>query len=659
MLCPKHISFYFDRALLYVVFCVLPFQVEALYISPFKLSNSTAFTTSFFLHLTDLHIVVSFVLTLWNLDSHYKEESLWIYNCHRKAEPSRSGDQFPLLTLPERRISGRFGSPTSGCDSPVILILETFRFIKNVLWGTGGNLDFVVWTGDSARHDNDPRIKRTHSEIIKYNKLAVKYLTATFSTKRKNSKVAIPIIPSVGNNDLFFHNKIAYNGSAIDNLVSLSEAWDGLIPYEQKAQFERSGWFFVNVGMSLKVVSLNTMYFYKSNSAVSDCNSPESAGSIQLVWLSSILKSSRKKSSFVYIIGHVPPTIFNYYPAYIVCYQEFAKISNTYTDVIRGQMYGHMNLDHFIFPTRRTKADEKVIKKLYSDRKIEPELKQKVELSEDKTVVTFNELDYLENELFSEESEDSEILSTIQEIESESDGVVSVMGTSFLKLYWKYLMYHYQSTLERYVGTSEIPVPVFVAPSVIPTYNPGIRVWSYDPVTASLKGYTQYFANLSHWNELSSKQLQRTLWRRINPSIHAHSLATLDDAIIKPIDFNEVGGENQGCDPIPTSNETHSDTPCQSQYLFEKEYVPNIDYLFPKKWKNSADVIEARTKKVWTWQEVWLQFGNRLARLGKVKSKEQGVSSTTWVKLRRLVALNMVVRAKITRFWDELGGDVL
>src|SRR5271155_5418489 len=103
--------------------------------------------------------------------------------------------------------AGTYGAETSDCDSPFALINETFKWIEKSLRET---VDFVVWTGDSARHDSDEEIPRSTEQVLSLNR----YIAGKFAEVFGNGKdeedpthdMLIPVIPTFGNNDILPHN---------------------------------------------------------------------------------------------------------------------------------------------------------------------------------------------------------------------------------------------------------------------------------------------------------------------------------------------------------------------------------------------------------------------------------------------------------------------
>lgn len=169
--------------------------------------------------------------------------------------------------------AGYFGAEGSDCDSPLTLVNETFRWIERNL---KDKIDFVVWTGDSVRHDNDEQNPRTEEEVAQLNKLLVDKFVSVFSKQDgandpNPTSLKIPIVPAIGNNDVMPHNILKKGPNRWTKMFL--KVWDKLIPEEQRHTFAEGGWFYTEViPGKLAVVSLNTMYFFDSNKAVDGCD---------------------------------------------------------------------------------------------------------------------------------------------------------------------------------------------------------------------------------------------------------------------------------------------------------------------------------------------------------------------------------------------------
>jgi endopolyphosphatase len=157
------------------------------------------------MHLTDIH-----------LDLHYLPKSLSSASCHRQrpvAQPKPPDQGDVPAPKPTDRVGGVYGAPLTGCDSPASLLEFTLSYIRENILDLASNpiddgstltsketepapLSFVVWTGDSARHDSDKLIKKTWDE----NFSLIHYVTAELNELFVDHLV--PVIPSIGNNGM-------------------------------------------------------------------------------------------------------------------------------------------------------------------------------------------------------------------------------------------------------------------------------------------------------------------------------------------------------------------------------------------------------------------------------------------------------------------------
>jgi endopolyphosphatase len=278
-----------------------------------------------FLHITDVHP-----------DPYYKVHSSTDEDaaCHRGHGPA-----------------GVYGAETSGCDSPVSLLNQTFAWIKEHL---RDEVDFVIWTGDSARHDNDERLPRSEKQVIGENELLVSKFVEAFG-KPETSKdddptndFIVPIVPTLGNNDVLPHNIFTKGPNRWTK--RFLDVWRQFIPEEQRHQFVRGGWFYTEVIPGhLAVFSLNTLYFFDSNSAVDGCAAKHEPGFEQFEWLRIQLDILRSRGMKALLTGHVPPArVENKMSWDETCWQKYTLWIQQYRDVIVGSFYGHMNIDHFM-----------------------------------------------------------------------------------------------------------------------------------------------------------------------------------------------------------------------------------------------------------------------------------------------------------------------
>ncbi|KAL6718159.1 Endopolyphosphatase [Lecanora helva] len=257
--------------------------------------------------------------------------------------------------------AGRLGAETTDCDSPITLINETFRWINDNLKDT---IDFVIWTGDSARHDSDEQIPRTEHQVVELNELLVQKFTEVFGKEDNindtdpTNDFAIPIIPTFGNNDIMPHNIFTPGPNFWTR--KYTSIWRKFIPEEQRHSFTRGGWFWVEViPKQLAVFSLNTLYFFDSNTAVDGCAMKSEPGYEQMEWLRIQLQFLRQRGMKAILTGHVPPARTEGKQSWDeTCWQKYTLWMKQYRDIVVGSVYGHMNIDHFILQDFKQISDE-------------------------------------------------------------------------------------------------------------------------------------------------------------------------------------------------------------------------------------------------------------------------------------------------------------
>ncbi|KAI9692650.1 MAG: Endopolyphosphatase [Bogoriella megaspora] len=282
--------------------------------------------TGKFLHITDLHP-----------DPFYK-----LYSSTASSDACHHGDG----------PAGYYGAETSDCDSPITLINATFTWIQHHL---ASSIDFVIWTGDSARHDNDVSIPRNESQVVSQNKFLVEKFREVWGKHNGDEEdedptndFKIPIVPTVGNNDILPHN--IFEGGPNHWTKLYASIWRSFVPEEQRHAFEQGGWYYVEVVPDrLAVFSLNTMYFYEKNAAVDGCALDSEPGYEAFEWLRVRLELLRQRGIKAILSGHVPPARTESKRHWDeTCWQKYALWLRQYRDVIIAGVWGHMNVEHFM-----------------------------------------------------------------------------------------------------------------------------------------------------------------------------------------------------------------------------------------------------------------------------------------------------------------------
>ncbi|KAJ3128133.1 Endopolyphosphatase [Physocladia obscura] len=241
------------------------------------------------------------------------------------------------------------------------LLTDTFNGLAN-----NSKVDFVLWTGDSSRHDRDSHIKKQRIETYEQNVISVSLFMSAFDVK------ITPVIPSIGNWDVFPNANLAATPND-PQLTSLWSVWEPLflgsidVEFEEaKNSFLAGGYFSRNVLDGLvTVISINSLLFFSENPLVTDCRAFEllskgerhlhlnHAPNAHLVWIENQLLSARASNRKVIIQGHVGPEgngVQQYNPE---CFEWFVYFLGEYSDVILSTYFGHINRDLIHLITRR------------------------------------------------------------------------------------------------------------------------------------------------------------------------------------------------------------------------------------------------------------------------------------------------------------------
>ncbi|RSL50295.1 hypothetical protein CEP53_008852 [Fusarium sp. AF-6] len=389
-----------------------------------------------FLHITDFHP-----------DEFYKPHSSTAEGvaCHRKEGSA-----------------GTYGAETTDCDSPLALVDATLDWIRAHV---KDDIDFVVWTGDTARHDSDEKLPRNSGHVLGTNRQVAQKIIDTFSD---NGQLDIPVIPTFGNNDFLPHN-IFYPGPN-KWLKAYSEIWHRFIPEEQRHSFAFGGWFEVEViPNKLSVISLNTMYFFDRNAGVDGCADVSEPGFKHMEWLSVQLQRLRERGMKAILIGHVPPArTENKQNWDETCWQKYTLWLKQFRDVVTGSVYGHMNIDHFLFQDTKdidlSLYDQAVAREPIQDEfSVESKSDYLVELRDAWTELPNVAIKALEADAEDDESDAQD--DEVDDLGKKKKGKKGKKKKGLKQIGGKYG--------ERYQVS-------LVSPSVVPNYFPTIRVIEYN-----------------------------------------------------------------------------------------------------------------------------------------------------------------------------------
>ena len=236
------------------------------------------------------------------------------------------------------------------CDSPLALVKGILSEISSGMTkdnsqvnfnnGSYPTPDFILWTGDNARHNNDPLLYRTEQELWSE--------VSTVSTLMAKNFPKISIVPAIGNNDIFPHDTLGpkepkYQSWVLGNLTNF---WKGFLSPDEISTFSTGGYYVRSFNSQLDIVSLNTIYWTKNDiNGTSNCSVTSSVGLLQLQWLEKVLISAQSQGKGVLISGHIPPDPSFYFGD---CYEQYVTISGTYKAVIVAHIYAHTHADQFM-----------------------------------------------------------------------------------------------------------------------------------------------------------------------------------------------------------------------------------------------------------------------------------------------------------------------
>ncbi|KAF9109858.1 Endopolyphosphatase, partial [Mortierella sp. AM989] len=378
--------------------------------------------------------------------------------------------------IDEAGMAGYYGMPNTICDSPLTFAEAALDWIgKNLV----GSIDFIVWTGDNARHDLDNTHPRTQDQINRMNKeMAMRFLK-TFPPGPNGKR--IPIVPTIGNNDVYPHNIMFPGPGPI--LQHYSEIWSEFIPEDQLETFRHGGYYVSEViPGKVSVFGLNSLYFYFHNVVVDGCKKKYEPGTEEMDWLEKELKLLRKRKMVAYLTGHIPPEKNSFTKS---CYARYTQIALDYRDVIVGHLYGHANIDHFFFLSENKRG--------------------KARIPEDEE----------------EEEEGDQALSLIDNPFRLSD------LDAYLEALWKQY-----DDIPKDAKHGNYAV-VQVSPSIVPAYYPAMRVFNYELANNIVSNPNDSLDNVS--NSLDAEEdleeLYQNFERLEGQKLNECSTALISDAI--------------------------------------------------------------------------------------------------------------------------------
>ncbi|GJN94375.1 hypothetical protein Rhopal_007454-T1 [Rhodotorula paludigena] len=242
--------------------------------------------------------------------------------CCRNYGPGSLGDsvKFP---------AGPFGHKK--CDAPPALVESMFRAVDEFV----PNNTFTIFTGD----------------VVESAVWAVNEPNVTADLHAWHSDMRPVSYPVIGNHDVSpvnaFPRSTSSTGFASDWVFELTardwKKWIGRAAAEQVRTM--SGCYArVHPGTNLKIISLNTNYWYKQNFWLYDSDQPVWDPNGILTWMANELDAAEEAGQRAWIIGHMP---FGKVDAMRDQSNYAGQIFQRYHNTIAAHFYGHSHVDEF------------------------------------------------------------------------------------------------------------------------------------------------------------------------------------------------------------------------------------------------------------------------------------------------------------------------
>ncbi|GBE81548.1 predicted protein [Sparassis crispa] len=221
------------------------------------------------------------------------------------------------------------------CDSPVLLTDSMLAAVK----AFAPEARFSIFTGDVVDH-----------AVWEVNEDGVSKDMQAFS-EQWAEKLEGPLFPALGNHESAPTNSFPRNTTdhPINSqwVFAIQEgSWSQWIGRKATAQIRHNSGSYSTMapGLNLKIISLNTVYWYKQNFWLYDSNEHQPDPNGIIAYLVQELQEAEDAGQRAWIIAHMPPgrgdvmRDQSYY---------FDQVMQRYKNTIAGQYYGHTHKDEF------------------------------------------------------------------------------------------------------------------------------------------------------------------------------------------------------------------------------------------------------------------------------------------------------------------------
>ncbi|KZV61937.1 sphingomyelin phosphodiesterase [Peniophora sp. CONT] len=238
-------------------------------------------------------------------------------------------DSAPTPAVP----AGPFGAST--CDPPESLAYSMLSAVKEF----GRDARFAIFTGDVEEHDTWlVEQSNVTSDLEGFN-------------AQIKSALTMPMYPSIGNHDTVPVNSFPRNNT--NTTISSqwvfdtqSVGWEPWIGSAAAAEVDSNSGSYAVVpkGTNLRIISVNTQFWYKQNFWLYDNDSQVADPNGILAFMVEQLQAAEDMGQRAWIIGHIPSgkaDILNDQSNY------YDQVVQRYQDTISAQFFGHSHKDQF------------------------------------------------------------------------------------------------------------------------------------------------------------------------------------------------------------------------------------------------------------------------------------------------------------------------
>lgn len=224
--------------------------------------------------------------------------------------------------------AGRWGFPGK-CDLPMRTLDLFVETIVNEI-----KPDIILWTGDNAPHN-----------VWTNTTDAIKNITSEFVDLLLNKyKYQGAIHYALGNHEEYItdqFNPFDYTREK-DWLEMIGGIARPFLKDDEYKNFVKYGYYTSKYSdTNLRIITFNCMLCDVINFFL--IKNPTDPGQ-QFEWMEKVLRQAEQDNEYVFIMGHIPPGDATYLSE---CSRRYNALVDRFSNIIRGQFYGHSHYDEF------------------------------------------------------------------------------------------------------------------------------------------------------------------------------------------------------------------------------------------------------------------------------------------------------------------------